>query len=127
MSYKRTVWQDGITPVSANNLNNLEEGVLQAAPLESPTLTGTPKASTPPVTDNSERLATTSFVKAQGYVFEQMVPSDVWTIMHNLNKSPSVTIVDSAGSIVIGDVRYVSLNEIEVTFNGAFSGKAYLN
>jgi hypothetical protein len=37
------------------------------APLASPTFTGTPSAPTPSATDNSTHLATTAFVKAQGF------------------------------------------------------------
>ena len=39
-----------------------------AAPLASPSFSGTPTAPTPSTADNSTRLATTAFVKAQGYV-----------------------------------------------------------
>jgi hypothetical protein len=38
------------------------------APLASPTFSGTPTSPTPGTADNSTRLATTAFVKAQGYV-----------------------------------------------------------
>lgn len=39
-----------------------------AAPLASPAFSGTPTSPTPSTADNSTRLATTAFVKAQGYV-----------------------------------------------------------
>ena len=42
--------------------------VTGAAPLASPTFTGTPAAPTPATADNSTKLATTAFVKAQGYL-----------------------------------------------------------
>ena len=62
------------------------------------------------------------------YVFTQAVPEEVWTITHNLvSKFPSVTVVDSAGSEVIGDVEYVGTNQVVLTFLAAFSGKAFLN
>ena len=38
------------------------------APLASPAFSGTPTSPTPSTADNSTRLATTAFVKAQGYV-----------------------------------------------------------
>jgi len=41
--------------------------LLGAAPLASPTFTGTPAAPTPSSSDNSTTLATTAFVKAQSY------------------------------------------------------------
>lgn len=62
-----------------------------------------------------------TFIKAQN------IPAISWTITHNLDKYPSVTVVDSAGSVVYGDIQYISRDEIKVTFSGAFSGTAYLN
>lgn len=61
------------------------------------------------------------------YTFIQRVPSDVWEVKHNLNKYPSVSIVDSANTEIIGDVDYIDLNNCRLTFVGAFSGKAYFN
>lgn len=61
------------------------------------------------------------------FVYEQMSASDVWMVEHDLDKYPSVTVVDSAGSIVVGDVEYNSTNTITLTFTSAFSGTAYLN
>lgn len=61
------------------------------------------------------------------YMFEQAIPSATWEIQHNLNKYPSVSIVDSAGSVVMGDVLYVDKNKVVLTFIGQFNGKAYLN
>lgn len=61
------------------------------------------------------------------YVHSQNIAANEWVINHNLNKFPSVTIVDSGGSVVVGDVQYLSMNKISVSFAGAFSGKAYLN
>lgn len=63
----------------------------------------------------------------QTYVYEQQLPSDTWTITHNLGKYPSVTIVDSAGTTVVGDVTYLSNNAILVQFSAPFGGKAFLN
>lgn len=61
------------------------------------------------------------------YTHRQDVASDVWTIDHGLGKFPAVTVVDSCGNVVVGDVTYTSLNQLTVTFNAVFSGKAYLN
>lgn len=57
----------------------------------------------------------------------QGIASDIWTIVHNLNKYPSVTIVDSANDEVEGNVRHISRNQLTVTFSAAFSGRAFLN
>lgn len=61
------------------------------------------------------------------FLFVQAIASDVWEIKHDLNKYPSVTVVDSADSVAIGDVTYIDENNVRLTFSGAFSGKAYLN
>ena len=61
------------------------------------------------------------------FTYEQGLPSTTWTIVHNLNKYVSVVVVDTAGSVVVGDVRYIDLDSVEITFNASFSGEAYLN
>ena len=58
---------------------------------------------------------------------EQGTPSNTWILNHNLGKFPSVTIVDSAGSVVIGEVVYLSENTCIVKMSSSFSGTAYLN
>lgn len=65
--------------------------------------------------------------KPISFIFSQGVASSTWTIVHNLNFFPNVTIVDSAGDEVIGDIHYSNINTIIVHFSGAFSGKAYLS
>lgn len=57
----------------------------------------------------------------------QGVPSDTWYIDHGLNKYPSVTVVDSTGTLVDGYVQYIDQNNILLKFAGGFSGVAHLN
>jgi hypothetical protein len=59
-------------------------------------------------------------------VFTQASASVEWVIGHTLGGRPSVTIVDSAGTVVIGEVTYNSNSQVTVTFTSAFSGYAYL-
>ena len=62
------------------------------------------------------------------YVHSQDMPASVWYInSHGLDKFPSVTVVDTAESVVVGEVEYIDLDSIIITFNAAFSGSAYLN
>lgn len=61
------------------------------------------------------------------YIHEQNVAASTWVIEHNLNTYPTIDIVNSAGSKVIGDVNYVSRNRIDVSFSAEFKGVAYLN
>lgn len=63
----------------------------------------------------------------QTYMHRQTSASNTWTIEHGLGKHPSVTVVDSAGSVVMGEVQYISDNTIVISFRGTFSGTAYLN
>lgn len=67
------------------------------------------------------------FVLEMHYTHNQIVPSNTWTITHNLKKKPSVTIIDSAGTVVYGSIKYDSLDTITVSFTGAFAGMALLN
>lgn len=57
----------------------------------------------------------------------QKSASRTWVIQHNLNTFPSVTVVDSAGNVVCGEVHYNNANQVTIEFTAAFSGKAYLN
>lgn len=61
------------------------------------------------------------------YVHTQGVASTTWTVNHNLGKYPTVTIMDSAGDEVEGDISYVSANTLTLTFHAAMGGVAYLN
>lgn len=61
------------------------------------------------------------------FVFNQVAAVSTWNITHNLDKYPSVSVVDSGNNLVVGDVEYINTNELTLTFNAAFSGKAYLN
>ena len=61
------------------------------------------------------------------YTHDQGMPSNTWLVPHQLNKRPSVTVVDSGETVVSGQIEYLDNNNIMITFNAAFSGKAYLN
>ena len=61
------------------------------------------------------------------YTHKQTEASSEWIIVHNLNKYPAVSIIDSAGEEVIGNVVYDSTNQVTIIFNGAFKGTATLN
>ncbi len=61
------------------------------------------------------------------FTFEQSVAASTWVIAHNMNKKPSVMIVDSGDNEVEGCTNYVDNNNIELVFSKPFTGKAYLN
>ncbi|WP_455078536.1 hypothetical protein [Peptostreptococcus stomatis] len=70
---------------------------------------------------------TGDIVLDKNYKHTQIQASKTWNIKHNLKKIPSVTIVDSGGNEVIGDVKHLSENELIITFSYEFSGSAILN
>jgi len=62
-----------------------------------------------------------------GFIYTQNTPSATWTISHNLAFHPNVTVVDSSGSIVEGEISYPNPATVLLTFAAAFSGNAYLS
>ena len=60
-------------------------------------------------------------------VFIQSIASSTWSVTHNLSKFPSVTIVDSAGDEVEGDIYYINNQSLNIVFSASFAGKVYLN
>jgi hypothetical protein len=61
------------------------------------------------------------------YVHNQLASSASWTVTHNLNFYPNVTVYDSAGSMVEGSVIHTTATSLTITFSSAISGKAYLS
>ena len=61
------------------------------------------------------------------FEFTQGVPATTWNITHNLNKFPSITVIDTGNTVVTGEYNYTSNNTVTLTFSAAFAGKAYLN
>ena len=64
---------------------------------------------------------------AQRYIHTQGTPSATWTIIHNLGCYPSVTVVDSGGTVGWAEVVYDSANQLRVLLASAQAGNAYLN
>lgn len=60
------------------------------------------------------------------YTWNQGVAATTWTITHPLRFKPNVSVVDSSGREVEGDIVYTGSN-IVVTFSAAFAGTAYLS
>ena len=63
----------------------------------------------------------------QTFIHSQGSANTTWTVTHNLNKYPSVTIVTSTDVVIIGNIAYNSVNQLTITLANADSGKAYLN
>lgn len=61
------------------------------------------------------------------YLHAQNVPATDWTIDHNLNKYPAITVIDSGGTVVLGQIDHVSTAQAIVRFSVAFGGQAFCN
>lgn len=61
------------------------------------------------------------------YIHEQISPASQWSVVHNLGKRPSVSVVDSSGRVVFGEINYIDNNTLMIKFKYQFAGKAYCN
>jgi hypothetical protein len=61
------------------------------------------------------------------YAHSQPVAATTWVINHNLNKYPSVTVIDSAGEFHITNITYINANTLHLIFAAAIGGTAYIN
>ena len=61
------------------------------------------------------------------FLFLQSTPSVTWDINHNLGFYPNVSVTDSSNRIVLTDINYVDINNLQVIVTNAFSGTAYLS
>ena len=59
--------------------------------------------------------------------YVQNSPATTWVINHELEKEPSVTITDSAGTEVEGHVKHIDDKNLIITFSAGFSGVATMN
>ena len=66
------------------------------------------------------------YPRATRHIHTQGTASATWTIAHGLGGYPSVMVVDSAKTVVYGEVSYTSTSQVVVNFSSAFSGYAYL-
>ena len=67
---------------------------------------------------------------AQGvptFIFTQAVAATAWNVNHNLGKFPSITVIDTANTVVTGEYTYIDNSNVTLKFSAAFAGKAYLN
>lgn len=71
--------------------------------------------------------ATGSVTSDAHYTHVQNAASATWSVSHGLGKKPSVMIVDSADSVLHGEIEYTDLNNLLINLSAPTSGKAYLN
>lgn len=83
------------------------------------------------ISEPSTRVAIKGVIASKpatsSYEHDQVGSSDSWSITHNLGKKPSVTVVDTADTVIFAEVSYTDDNSLVVTLSAPTSGKAYLN
>ena len=62
-----------------------------------------------------------------GFTYLQAAAAVVWTVPHNLNRYPSVTVTDNLANVVMADVAYIDANVVQITHRSAEVGSAYFN
>src|SRR5580765_2043752 len=109
-----------VTPIGEQNVSIV---VAPGVPVEVSPVQGPPGEMRPP---GPRGPVGPSADAASGVTVVQQVPLAVRHITHALGYSPNVTIVDTSGEQVEGDVVY-SPDLVTVTFSAAFAGTAYLS
>lgn len=61
------------------------------------------------------------------FSYVQTVAATSWYVAHGLGKHPAVTVIDSSGHEVLGDVTHNSPNALTIEFSAPFAGSVYLN
>jgi hypothetical protein len=120
------------------NVTTVEQGPSEVIEIRDPGVAGPANVLTVGTVTSGEAAVTITgtapnqtlnFVLPTGgsYIHTQSTASPTWTITHNLGYYPAVSVVDSGDNHVIGDVNYVSINTVSVSFSASFGGKAYLS
>jgi hypothetical protein len=113
--------------------SSLQDGYLSSADWtmfnnKQSAITLTTTGSSGPATLVSGALNIPDYSQASStFVYTQNTPAVLWTIQHNLNKFPSVSVVNINNILMYGQVTYIDANNLIIEFSAGFSGKAYMN
>ena len=72
-------------------------------------------------------LGTGLKIEDVSYTHYQLVSSDTWTIVHDLEFVPNIIVVDLEGNVIEGHYEYSGSNTIICTFSQSITGTAYLS
>ena len=73
------------------------------------------------------RKDNTVSLTSKTFIFEQGIPATEWVINHNLNKRPSIDLVNTNGERFEAYKEYTSNNQVIIRLDNANTGYAYLN
>lgn len=66
-------------------------------------------------------------IPAVSYKHTQIAPASTWAITHNLKFLPNVTVFDSGGTQIEGNVIHTNTDSLSIQFSAAISGNAVLS
>lgn len=79
----------------------------------------------------ASHLATKAYVDGVGadkhYVHTQGAPTTTWTVTHNLNKYPTVSVTDGSRNVVMANVLHNSVTQCTISVEQAASGYVFCN
>ncbi|MBW6491864.1 MAG: hypothetical protein K0B15_11800 [Lentimicrobium sp.] len=123
--------EDGLTPFIGENGNwwigDLDTGVQAAGENGVNPEGGTTGQALTKASDNDFDYLWKDITADKHFIFNQGIPSTQWNISHNLNKIPSVTIVDTSGNEIEGEIIHINNNNVTLNFSAAFAGYVLLN
>ena len=81
------------------------------------------------ISDNSQTVTVVEGASGAGDAhFEQsFAATSSVTVTHDLGKKPAVTITDTAGDEVFGDIQHITDNQFIVTFSANTTGDIFCN
>ena len=108
------------------NVTNLQSSLNAKAPLASPAFSGNPTAPTPATSDNDTSIATTAFVKAQGYVTTDT--NTTYSAGTHLSLSGTTFNVDFATADKVVNIGHNSTNnEGEIILDTSYFGSPQIS
>jgi hypothetical protein len=112
-----------------DGLNKLADAHTESVPVAVTTRTsiGVLNAKVSEVASTIASMAEEVGPAGTSYTHVQSSASNAWSVTHNLGYYPSVTVIDSGGSEVVGEVDYTNVNSLVIHFTSPFSGNAYFS
>lgn len=74
-----------------------------------------------------QRMDYTLLPTLVAFTYTQAAASATWNITHNLHFKPNVTVFDSSGGMVEGNIVHLSDNSLTISFSAQISGTATLS
>lgn len=66
-------------------------------------------------------------INDKNFVYTQVLPATVWTVVHNLNKRCAVQVIDNAFEEFEANITWDSLNQVTIRLKKPKTGYVYCN